>query len=418
MTNSQQFIWDDDQRQRKGRRRRNKLVLLLLLGLTLVVIGVNYFISGRAAVKRARLSEVMYMIDSKQDLLIKDSAVIKAIALDSLNFINQIEQPASSILVDTAAFFARLTELQDNKLAEIRQFKANFNSGLASTVQLGITSKSFIPLKFLTGERGGRLPAAELAFLASHCSNAAQYPFLKFAGRQLDPSVRQLDIRMFGVNSSTIDQTPYIICWAIAAAKAFDINYQIRHPQQNIVSSQQEIIDCSKGGDSNGGSSYLVFKWMDAPSVLLADSSAYSFTGKFLQSCRQPATGHGLKDWSMISCETPGDTASIKKIKDAICRFGSVVSSVNTTPGWLMYKRVEGNVWRDSNRYKESDGSFSSNHSVLIIGWDDDKQAWLIKNSWGEGWGITGGTGTQSGYMWLDYKSCNIGLKACWVVAR
>lgn len=35
-------------------------------------------------------------------------------------------------------------------------------------------------------------------------------------------------------------------------------------------------------------------------------------------------------------------------------------------------------------------------HAVTIIGWDDSKQAFLIKNSWGTGWG-------QHGNFWMPY---------------
>ncbi|HLO37981.1 MAG TPA: C1 family peptidase [Lacibacter sp.] len=36
------------------------------------------------------------------------------------------------------------------------------------------------------------------------------------------------------------------------------------------------------------------------------------------------------------------------------------------------------------------------NHSVVICGYDDSKNAWLIQNSWGSGWG-------DNGYSWIDY---------------
>jgi cathepsin L len=48
------------------------------------------------------------------------------------------------------------------------------------------------------------------------------------------------------------------------------------------------------------------------------------------------------------------------------------------------------------------------NHAVLLIGWDDEKQAWLIKNSWGEQWG-------EKGFAWIKYGSNNIGVFAAWV---
>lgn len=36
-------------------------------------------------------------------------------------------------------------------------------------------------------------------------------------------------------------------------------------------------------------------------------------------------------------------------------------------------------------------------HAVLCCGWSDSKQAFLIRNSWGEDWG-------QSGYFWMPYE--------------
>ena len=36
------------------------------------------------------------------------------------------------------------------------------------------------------------------------------------------------------------------------------------------------------------------------------------------------------------------------------------------------------------------------NHAVTLIGWDDDKGAWLIKNSWGQAWGGQAGFGRSS----------------------
>ena len=62
------------------------------------------------------------------------------------------------------------------------------------------------------------------------------------------------------------------------------------------------------------------------------------------------------------------------------------------------------------------------NHGVTLIGWDDSKVAgdrkgaWLIKNSWGTGWGTAAG-GPERGYMWIAYGSNNIGYGAAWGIA-
>lgn len=48
---------------------------------------------------------------------------------------------------------------------------------------------------------------------------------------------------------------------------------------------------------------------------------------------------------------------------------------------------------------------------VLLIGWDDEKGAWLVKNSWGEEWG-------EKGFGWIKYGSNNIGVFAAWIDAE
>jgi hypothetical protein len=51
--------------------------------------------------------------------------------------------------------------------------------------------------------------------------------------------------------------------------------------------------------------------------------------------------------------------------------------------------------------YRHTTGGVEGGHCVCCVGYDDNLQAWLCKNSWGTGWGM-------SGYFWIGYGQCGI----------
>ena len=70
------------------------------------------------------------------------------------------------------------------------------------------------------------------------------------------------------------------------------------------------------------------------------------------------------------------------------------------------------------------DARTSINHAVVVVGWDDARQAWLVRNSWGRSWGMArlppgAVVGLPSaGYMWIAYGVSAIGDGAAYAVIR
>jgi C1A family cysteine protease len=51
--------------------------------------------------------------------------------------------------------------------------------------------------------------------------------------------------------------------------------------------------------------------------------------------------------------------------------------------------------------YKHTTGSLAGYHAVCVVGYSDEDQAWICKNSWGTSWG-------ELGWFKLAYGQCGI----------
>ncbi len=104
--------------------------------------------------------------------------------------------------------------------------------------------------------------------------------------------------------------------------------------------------------------------------------------------------------WDYVS-SPPDKVPTVEELKTALVEHGPLVAPIHSDNCLIKYK---GGVFNEKNMK-------DINHVVLLIGWDDEKQAWLVKNSWGENWG-------EKGFAWIRYGSNNIGVFAAWINAQ
>jgi uncharacterized repeat protein (TIGR01451 family) len=119
-----------------------------------------------------------------------------------------------------------------------------------------------------------------------------------------------------------------------------------------------------------------------------------------------------LLDWRIISGPSVPDT---EVLKSYIQDHGPVYTSMYVWPGSEFYNYDGSYTLYYDGPYPEPPWA-PTNHAVLIVGWDDTLPhaggmgGWIVKNSWGTGWGGPCGYGTEGGYFTIAYGSANTGM--------
>jgi transcriptional regulator CtsR len=176
-------------------------------------------------------------------------------------------------------------------------------------------------------------------------------------------------------------------CWAFASIGSYECALKIFLINQDIDLSEQFLLHCSTDGNGcNGGScAFLSMK-----------------NGVPLESCA-PYQGSqtGCSCDKFFPIQASYSVASdLESLKEAIYNNGPIFTTVAATNAFLAYT---GGVFDNNST------TAPINHAVVLVGWDDTKKAWRLRNSWGTGWG-------ESGYMWISYGCLKIGSYSSYAV--
>jgi C1A family cysteine protease len=185
-------------------------------------------------------------------------------------------------------------------------------------------------------------------------------------------------------------------CWAFAAVAQLEAFARI-YDSRLLDLSEQAVIDCNPhGADCGGGwvqSAYFVFNDYGAVA-----EACVPYTASDNNSCTQ-ALCEPLARIGPTYYEVP---SGITEVKQAIYDYGPVTT----------YYHVLDNFYDYSSGCYNYDTDEAPNHAMLIVGWDDSQcggtGAWIVKNSWGPGWGI-------DGYAYIAYGACGIGEGSVYV---
>ncbi len=187
-------------------------------------------------------------------------------------------------------------------------------------------------------------------------------------------------------------------CWAFATTAAAESAWLIAYnwSGMNLNLAEQVLVSCSGAGSCDGGyigsaANYIMNTGLPEENCFLYQAKDCNDTPAVC--CDQACVGwmdatYRIDSYSSVS-------ATVDAIKNALITNGPLVTAMNVYQDFFSYA---GGV------YTHVTGSLAGGHAVLIIGYDDLNNCFIVKNSWGSGWGSTAGYGTEKGYFLIDYS--------------
>lgn len=175
-------------------------------------------------------------------------------------------------------------------------------------------------------------------------------------------------------------------CWAFATTAALESNVMIA-TGKNADRAEQILLSCSGAGSCNGG--YIQYASDYIRNTGLPPESYYPYTAA------NGTCGNAISGWQnntsfITSWHYAGGTTSptVDQIKNELITYGPLVTTMDVYSDFYYYN---GGV------YKYTTGTLQGGHAILIVGYDDVGQYFIVKNSWGSGWG-------ESGYFRIAYS--------------
>ena len=196
-------------------------------------------------------------------------------------------------------------------------------------------------------------------------------------------------------------------CWAFGTVGALESQIMIQSGTA-VDLSEQYLVSCNESGWSCGGGwwAHDYHAWRiptgeaETGAVLEAD---FPYQASDVPCSPPHDHAYTINDWAYV----PGNEYSVDEIKQAIYEYGPVAAAVAVGPAFQAYSA---GVFDN-----DESGSYGINHAIVLVGWNDAYAwdgdtygVWILRNSWGSGWG-------EGGYMYITYGTSRVGYAANYI---
>jgi len=195
-------------------------------------------------------------------------------------------------------------------------------------------------------------------------------------------------------------------CWAFGAIGALEaaINIEFNDSDVDMDLSEQYLVSCSPDNYGCwGGYANRSFEWMHETGGALPESC-------FPYIAENGSCDDKCPNWENyllpVGYYWTAVNQSDDAIKQALIENGPLVADVAVYDDWYEYRL--GGVLVHPRQPGES--VYDINHQPVIVGYNDNDQCWIVKNSWGNRWGEdTYGVTGEKGWCRIRYGHYFIG---------
>lgn len=154
--------------------------------------------------------------------------------------------------------------------------------------------------------------------------------------------------------------------------------------------SEQFLISCSPAGDCDGGYEDDAWVYLKENGVVPEDCYPYAAENSACSPCRNwDLQLTRIKNWGYVT----QSNVRMSAIKNALMD-GPLVLYMEVYSDFYHYR---------SGIYQPVDSaSFEGGHAVVLVGYNEQQDYWICKNSWGTNWG-------EDGYFRIRFGACAAG---------
>ena len=181
-------------------------------------------------------------------------------------------------------------------------------------------------------------------------------------------------------------------CWAFSAVGAVEPQYNIAHhdPDLDLDLAEQYLVSdcCEQCGSCSGGWHYSALRFVRDEGI--TDEACFPYTAT---DC--PCSDR-CDNWSSrlktidVTEYVPSDTQTIK---EHLIGKGPLSAAMGILSDF-------GGYFDDNDIYRCTDDS-GTNHAVVIVGYNETENYWIVRNSWGSNW-------NGDGYFKVGCGECGI----------